>query len=289
VIRDLNDRGIPTTFGKSEWSSVAFKDVLLRPRNAGLSVYQGEVIGPASWEPIILEENWRALVSVLTNPDRRTNGGNNRVKWLGSGLYLCGVCGKPELRVSTSGGKRNPAYRCKARDVSRTTGHVVRDARMLDDYVEKVIVARLKRVDAGELLIPAPEGEIDTTELGTEATALRQRLTDLSGAFAEGAITITQLRSATEKMQARLAKINDLMAQAAQGDPLAGLAGRADADLIWFGSKPDRADGLSLDRRRAVLDAIVTVTVLPAGRGRRRSEDSPYFDAERVRINWKAR
>ena len=121
---------------------------------------------------------------------------------------------------------------------------------------------------------------MDTAGLSAEATGLRQRLTELSEAFAEGALTIGQLRAGTEKMQARLAEINELVSAAVKLDPLADLAGRADADVVWFGKLPDRSDGLSLDRRRAVLDAIVTVTVLRGGRG-------PGFDASKIQIDWK--
>lgn len=289
VVRELNQRGVPTATGKTTWTAMALKDVLLRPRNAGLAKYQGEVIGKASWSPIVPEETWRAVVSILTNPDRTTNGGKGaQVRWLGSGLYLCGVCGQPTLRVGTTGQHRNPAYRCKTREGVHTTGHVIRTAPKLDDYVEIKITQRLMKPDAAKLLAPATPDGIDTTALAVEATALRQRLTDLGEAAGDGAITIAQLRTATAKVQARLTQINDDMARAAQHDPLAGLAvGTDDFGDQWFGTKPDRPDGLDLDRRRAILRSILTVTVLPAAvKPDGKPVRGPRFDRRSVAFDW---
>jgi site-specific DNA recombinase len=163
-----------------------------------------------------------------------------RIRWLGSGLYLCGVCGQPELRVSHSGGgKRQPAYRCRARDTTRRhSGHVARAATQLDDYVQRLIVARLQRPDAAKDFT-APSGPgIDTTALHTEAAAIGQRLTDFSEAFADGAITVSQLRTGTDKLRARLADIEDNLAAAATVNPLIGLAGHPHVADLWYGSHP---------------------------------------------------
>jgi recombinase-like zinc beta ribbon protein len=122
------------------------------------------------------EATWRAVGSILSDPGRRTNTtGSNRVKWLGSGLYVCGVCGQPALRVSQTGNHRLPAYRCKARDNTRQSGHVTRAAQYLDDYIERIIMARLQQPDATDLFT-APTGmDLDTTALHTEAAAIAQR------------------------------------------------------------------------------------------------------------------
>jgi Recombinase len=96
VVRELNEAGYRTAWER-EGTSVAVRDMLRRPRNAGLTSY-GRRLSPATWPAIIPEATWRA-VSTLSNPERRTSPGN-KVKWLGSGLYVCGVCGQAALRVS---------------------------------------------------------------------------------------------------------------------------------------------------------------------------------------------
>jgi hypothetical protein len=227
------------------------------------------------------------VVSILSNPERRTNTtGSSRVRWLGSELYVCGICGEPALRVTHSGGgKRQPAYRCKVRDNTRQSGHVTRAAQQLDDYVERIIVARLQRPDVTELFTEAAGCEVDTTALHAEAAAIGQRLTDLSAAFADGAITVSQLRTGTDKLRSRLTNIEDTLTAAATVNPLIGLAGHPHVAEIWYGTTPDRSDGLDLGRRRAVLVKLLTVTVLPTGRDRR--PDGTYFDPTGIHIEWK--
>jgi len=285
VVRDLNETGHRTTRGHA-WTPVAVRDMLRRPRNAGLTHYATETF-PAAWPAIVPEATWRAVVSLLSDPARRTNTtGNNRVKWLGSGLYVCGACGQPALRVSYTGNHRQPAYRCKAQDNTRhSAGHVARAAPPLDDYVERIIVARLQRPDATSLFTAPADTDLDTTALQTEAAALGQRLTDLSAAFAEGVITVAQLRTGTSKLRARLSEIEDTLTAAAKVNPLIGLAGQANITQIWYGTTPNRSDGLDLGRRRAVLATLLTVTVLPTSKGRR--PNGSYFDPTGIHIEWK--
>lgn len=283
VVRDINEAGFRTTFGKLKWDTPSFKDVLLRPRNAGLAVYKGEIIGPAVWPAIVPEETWRAMVSILSNPSRRTSPGG-RVRWLGSGLYVCGVCEQPQLRVGTAGSQRKPAYRCAARFAENTTGHVVRDAALLDEFVEWVIVRRLQEPDAADLL-EAPAQGVDTTKLQAEALTVRQRLEDLDDDLDEERITRARWLRRNERLKVRLAEIETALASAAQVNPFIGVVGASDVPAVWFGTKPDRSDGLDLGRRRAILDALLTVTVLPTGRGRR--ANGTYFDPKSVDIQRK--
>lgn len=284
VVRELNEAGHRTAWGR-EWTTVGARDMLRRPRNAGLTSYGIETF-PAAWPAIVPEATWRAVVSILSDPGRRTNNtGSNKVKWLGSGLYVCGVCGQPALRVSQTGGKYQPAYRCKARDNTRQSGHVTRAAPALDDYVERIIVARLQRPDATSLFTAPTGTDLDTSALHTEAAAIGQRLTDLSGAFAEGAITLAQLRTGTGKLRDRLTEIDDTLAAAAKVNPLIGLAGQPNIADIWYGTTRDRSGGLDLGRRRAVLAKLLTVTVLPTSKGRR--PDGSYFDPTGIHIDWK--
>jgi hypothetical protein len=59
---------------------------------------------------------------------------------------------------------------------------------------------------------------------------------------------------------------------------LAGVADAPDPTKVW--------EGLDLSRRRAIVDALATVTILPARRGRRPGwqPGQSYFDPETVEI-----
>ncbi|MCB8911078.1 recombinase family protein, partial [Rhodococcus rhodochrous] len=150
IVRDLNTRGVPTASGRGKWTSQTLRGILTNPRTAGLSTHHGEIVGKAVWPPMVPEDRWRAVCAILNNPARKTTNGGT-IKWLGSGIYVCGVCGSRELRVSAkSDGRRT--YRCRNRESEMTTGHVTREAQTLDAYVEQLAVARLSRPDFLEML-----------------------------------------------------------------------------------------------------------------------------------------
>ncbi|MFN3763468.1 MAG: recombinase family protein, partial [Anaerolineae bacterium] len=115
IVTDLNASGLHTITGRP-WNSKILTDALRRPRNAALAVHHGEIIGPGQWPAIVSEEEHRAVVALLSDDSRRTAPMGGEVRWLGSGLYRCGICGRPTMRVtSTTGGTGQPprrAYRC---------------------------------------------------------------------------------------------------------------------------------------------------------------------------------
>lgn len=271
IAREWNTRGVATSTGR-EWKASEVKRLLTRPRNAGLMQHRGEVIGQASWPAIVDEDRWRAAMALLSDPQRRTSPGNGR-RWLGSGLFRCGVCNLDVLLVSTSGKttghKSVAAYRCRSR------GHVTRNAAILDDYVGGIIVARLNRPDAVDLL--RVREDIDTSSLHAEAVTLRQRMDGLTSLYAEGSVTGRQLAKGTQQLRAALDGVEAQLVAASQHSALAAFASTADAGVVW--------ESLDLDRRRAVLDTLMVVTV---NRGRRgRLPDGSYFDAEAIRVEWR--
>jgi len=242
-----------TTLKGQRWERGAIREVLLRPRNAGLREHNGQVIGPADWPAIVPEEQWRAVAAILTDPAQRTSPSDARVKWLGSGLYVCAGCEKPSLRVSTAG-RGIPCYRCPGE--KGTTGHVVRVAGPLDAYVQAVIVERLSRPDAVELLAPAAP-EVDLPGLRAAANAARARLGEIAEMLGDGELT---------RAEAEITAVTGM-------NPLAGLVDAADPAAAWA-----QAD---IGRHRTVLDKLMTVTVLPAVR------PGPRFDPATVKIVWK--
>jgi DNA invertase Pin-like site-specific DNA recombinase len=268
---DLNRRGLRTSTGRA-WRSTELRGVLLRPRNAGLREHQGTVIGPAAWPPLVDEVTWRAVVALLTDPARTTNPGRPP-RWLLSGIAVCGVCGAP-VRSTSAGRVRGrptpPGYVC------RSGKHVVRDAAQVDDFVTAVILERLRRPDALDLLRPRRPG--DPAALHAEAEGLRQRLTGLADAYADDAIDRQQLASGSRRLRARLAEVDRRLARSAAPSPLAGVVDAPDPAAVW--------EGLQLSRRRAIIATLVTVTILPARRGRRPGWQAgqAYFDPRSVRV-----
>lgn len=279
IARDWAASGL-TTVGGRAWDATEVRRVLERPRNAGISVYQGREVARLGGDPVVAEDRWRAVAALLGEESRRTGPGPER-RWLGSGLYRCGVC-EGRMRSGATrppksrGGTRptTPVYRCGA-GVAR---HVVRDAVLLDAFVSEAICARLGRPDAVRVL--APPARSDGAELAVRALTLRTRLDELAAAFADGDISASQLREGSERLRSKLATIEAAMGEQARGSVFEGLVGVDDVSAAW--------GTLVLSRRRAVLDAMVRVTVRPAPRGRPagwRSGDT-YFSGDHIGLDW---
>ncbi|MFF7884324.1 recombinase family protein [Streptomyces sp. NPDC020794] len=265
-----------------EWTPTELRKMLLRPRNAGLIEHRGEIVGKASWPPLVPEETWRACKAALEHPERRTTTGNARA-WLGSGLYRCGAPGCEEtVRCSTSGRgsghEHVPAYRC------RTGKHVTRVAAPLDEHITNVVLVRLSRPDAASVLLPPARPTEKREDLAATANALRGKLDGFTQDYTADLITRQQMLDGTALTRKRLEKVEAQMAAQAQVNVLAGLPlGTAKVVDEW----PD----YHLDKKRAIVDALMTVTILPARRGRpagfQPGVTKSYFDPEAVRIDWK--
>ncbi|MFE8962123.1 recombinase family protein [Streptomyces iakyrus] len=269
LVKWCADKGITTTRGNPV-SHTDMRDMLLRPRNAGIAVYRGEEVGRGKWEAIVDETKYRAVAAILKDPARTTTPGA-APKWLGSILYRCGRGECPHfVYVTQSGGRRFPSYRCQ-------TGHGGgRRAEIVDQYVEDVLVERLSRPDANDLLLPAPDA-VDVTGLQAEAGQIQQRMRDLGGLFGAGELELAAFTEGMETARAQLEGVTRQLARAATQDPLVGLVGAQDVRKAW--------KALELEQQRNVLRALVTVTLKTPRQGR--MPDGGYFDYDAVHFAWK--
>ncbi|MEU8531563.1 recombinase family protein [Streptomyces parvulus] len=271
LVKWCADKGVLTTRGNPV-THQDMRDMLIRPRNAGIAVYKGEEVGRGQWEPIVDEAKYRAVVAILKDPSRRTTPGA-APKWLGSLLYRCGRgdCGTG-MTVTQSGGRRYPSYKCP-------TGHGGgRRAEVVDQYVEDTIVERLEKPDAHELLEPAPDG-VNVAALQVEGEQIRARLRNLAGKYGAGEMGDMEYAIASDTARGQLEGVTRQLARAATADPLAGLVGAPDVRAAW--------KALELDRKRAVLRSLVEVTLRTPRPGR--MPDGGYFDYDAVAFRWKRR
>lgn len=269
LVKWCHDKGIATTRG-NPMTHTDMRDMLLRPRNAGIAVYRGEEVGRGQWEAIVDEAKYRAVVAILTDPSRTTTPGATP-KWLGSLLYLCGrgEC-THFVYVTQSGGRQYPSYRCQ-------TGHGGgRRAEVVDQYVEDVVVERLSRDDAHDLLLPGSD-DVDVTLLQAEAEQIRKRMKDLGGLFGAGQLELAPFTEGMDTARGQLEGITEQLARAATRDPLVGLVGAPDVRKAW--------KALDLERKRNVLRALVEVTLKTPRQGR--MPDGGYFDYDAVQFVWK--
>jgi site-specific DNA recombinase len=254
VAREWNAAGLLSARSAKPWRWTSVRTVLTNPRNAGIRAHKGSEVGPAVWPAIVPEETYRAVVAHLAHPDRRTGGTGVEGIRLLTGIALCGVpgCG---LRVNGGGRARGgPLYRCPSQR------HLSRLSDPVDDWVSEHVVARLERPDAAELL--EDRSRPDVLVLRKQAQALRAKIAATRREFAESELmSPAELREILADQRGRLGKIEDQMADAGRVDLLGPLITAEDVVRAWaMYERP---------RQRLVVDMLMTVRVLPPGRGAR--------------------
>jgi site-specific DNA recombinase len=266
VVAELNLRGVLSLNGKP-WSTTTLRGVLLRERNIGQRVHQGQVVGQGDWEPVLDADTYQRLVALLTDPGRRTAPSSSAIKYLLSGLARCGVCAGP-MRVLTAGkdGRKSDSYVC------HHGYHVRRSRDGLDALVTGLVTARLTRPEAAALLSRSDDGQAQ--EATDKAAALRARLDTAADAYAEGTIDGAQLTRITAKLRPELERWQQVARAASTAPDLLDVAG-PDVAGRW--------EPLPLARKRAVIDLLLDISVLPATR----IGGHNLFNPESVQVIWK--
>ncbi|HCU96065.1 MAG TPA: hypothetical protein DHU96_26420 [Actinobacteria bacterium] len=149
---------------------------------------------------------------------------------------------------------------------------MARQAALVEEFIERTVIARLSRPDAADL-ITAPDSGVDVTGLREEAAAIRADLEEMAAGRALGRISRAQMLAATDQGNARLAEIADELAEAARESVLAPLIAGDSAAGAW--------ELLDLARKRAVIKTLTTITLHSPGRGARRA-----FDPATVTVTW---
>ena len=274
VMRDWSSAGLrppQAPFGplpENAWSRTSIRTILLNPRIAGLSAYHEEIVGAGGWEPLVAEETWRAVRALLEDPGRKPPRG---VRTLLGGLALC-PCGNVVTSMPSHTGHH--IYRCTpaTRNRAYPGGHVARQAGPVEEFIEKLVIARLSRPDAADL-IAAPEGGPDVGALREEAAAIRRNLEELAADRALGLIDRAQMLAATGRANMRLTEIDAEVDGAARENVLTPLVAAGNAASAW--------ESLDLSRQRAVIRTLMTITLCSPGRGARRT-----FDPATVQVSW---
>ncbi|WP_291478199.1 recombinase family protein [Corynebacterium sp.] len=237
----------------------ALMRALRSPTTAGIVSHNGEEIGPAAWPALISERDYRTIQDIIRDPSRRTAQSNER-QWQGSGIYKCGVCGHI---LYTNKVNNRRSYGC------RNCLKIARDQERVDDRVSSVICAFLET----QRLEP-PKRDDNSKELLAERHSLTARLTSLTMLFTDGSIDELQLAAGTKKLKQRIIEIDRELATVRENDPISDI-------LLAGGNLRKLWDSKPADVRSRIIDALMTVTILPVARR------GPGFDPSKVHIEWK--
>ncbi len=259
VAADLNARGVKTTTG-GQWSVTSLKRALLSPRVAGRVVSKGEDYG-VSGLAILDADTADRLAAILRDP-RRKLAPSTQVKYLLSGLAVCGRQGCTEAPMfATSNAKGVLVYRCRS-------CYGTRRLDLVDEVVMGVLVGRLARPDAVVLL----QRNVDLDGIRERVVELRSRRDGLASLLADGLLTSTAVRIQARRLTDEIGALERQVEAAAGTSPLARVLDSTDVAATL--------GRLSLLDLRDVLRSLLTVRILPAGKGVR-------FDPEHVDIAWK--
>ncbi|MBL3753006.1 recombinase family protein [Mycobacteroides abscessus] len=268
-----NEAGVTTPKGNT-WTGAAVLRLLCNPRNAGLrthgyrstsgtrGLHVDDTTPEGNWPAIVDRDVFNGVVTILSNPQRSTTVYGS--KYLMTGIALCGACEGPMAPGWTSGAKgktKTKIYRCDA------CHKIVRNMDAVDALVIDRAVQRLSRDDARELLVHRKRE--DTTELRTQADVVRAKIQKVEQDYADELIEAQDLKARRDNLRAQLRVINSQLEDANRARVFEGFIGAKDVHAYFLAA--------GLDRQRAVINALMTVTILPTVKGGK-------FRDEHVRI-----
>lgn len=261
IANDLNIRQVPTP-RQGRWDLSRVRRVLVNPHYAALRVHNGQVVGQAAWPPILDRETHDRLVARFEDPSRRTMRDNPTANLL-TGVARCGLCGGPMGYAKDRRHRRT--YVCK-REL-----HLTRDGAALDAHVTAAVLERLARPDAQEATSPTARPPEAAAALD-EATELRRRLDDAVAEFTAGRLSASTLARVEADILPRIDAASRAARVAGMPTAVADVVGATDPGAAW--------DTLSVEQRRAVVRALLTVTVMPTRPGVR------TFNPGAIRLEW---
>ncbi|MGV9369615.1 recombinase family protein [Micromonospora tulbaghiae] len=261
VAREWTARGIMTPKTGKPYTWMAVKGALTNPYLAARIAYQPTSIltagqsdrapkyrvetVPGNWEPILSYQEWADLVAHVTRVRQAT--GNN-VKYLGGGIYVCGMCGQPARNnwTRTRTGAKKRVYRCAEKCWQLR-------AEQIDAYVTATVVEMLTAEDLGQGDGQGPT--VDREALDAERIQLEGELTALMDMFNRRALTVSQLEQGNRRILDRLAEIQDALAEPEPG----ALPESVPVTVEQF-------EALTIEQRRMLIKAVTSsVRVFPAG------------------------
>ena len=277
---ELNKRGVLPVKGK-RWSSAHLGKMLVRARLAGVREHWGKPVAKGQWPAILDKETHEAVKAVLQDPSRCSGGSGRRgpvPTSLGTGIYVCGVCHEPRLRLGRSNARR-AVYKCGNIDTSSRQGHVTRVAEPLDMYITDVLLRKLSEpgvIDA--ICATFDNDDAERAALIKERDTINREIKGLAARCDAREIGDEEFVIATRRRRIRRDEITTEL----------NIGGRRSAEA--FREHPDEPvervwnDYLTLGIQRAILAEVLTVTVQPTNRRGGRAPDGSYFNAASVDI-----
>ena len=271
VANDLNARGIPGPEG-GKWHRNTIRRMVRSVTYLGRRMHQG-VEYPACWPALVHPATFRAANKVLDEPDRRKSKPGQK-RWLLTYLAT-GPCGGPMHGQPNANNGRRPTYHCQ------TDGCVGIGVAELDEYVARLVCARLSQPDARHHFLPNDDA---AAEAKAEAARLRDKLDEARESYLNDGISAATLAALEQKLLPMIEEAEQRVAEAGASAAIVELVTADDVRKVW--------DDLPLAGRREVITKVLgRITVgRPVAKITRYSTDEDRIDAAALRVEteWRA-
>lgn len=268
-VKEAHQRGLLRPNG-AQMVQPCVRKYLLRPMNAGLASYHGEILeGITTVTPTIVDEQtWYAVKAILEDPARRqipTNPERSRL----AGLLICGICGK---KLGKRGSARTPA---SGEPVPRQMnygcidGHVKRSMSHLEDFVKLQWITYVNEHRVRLLASLAGSEPAPIKDL----TKWRKRIAELTQLFDAELLDAADFTSAVRPLRAKITAAETALARVTAAAPIS-LATK-DLGALW-----DDSTNLEANRFLSeIIEKIIVYHTVKKGRG--------VFDPTTITFVWK--
>lgn len=270
LIRELNEDSVPSVRG-AKWGYTTYRQIMTRPRNAGLIVHSGAVVEDVRLPAAILDDDtYHRLVALYA---ARRRGRQPSGRYVLTGLAVCGLCNAGLGGRPVTGTTRR-LYWCKA--CHRISVEVAR----LDEWAGNFAQRELSDPASAEALARAERERNEIwAEISAQVAAIEADALAVADRFGRGEMSLSRYDAITGPLDRRLAvlraELEGLEAVQPEGySPV--LTPRAVAELEFLSAWQE---GSALERRALVVRALRGRKLI-VGPGR-----SARFDSSRVSVS----
>jgi len=265
----LADEGITTVRGR-HWLTTSVRTTLANPRIAGLRAHLGEVVGTATWEPIITVEQRDKIIALMER--RKTTNERSPRSYLLTGVLRCGKCGN---RLFSSRRENSRRYVCMSGPDHRGCGRLTIVAAPLEELVADAVLYRLDTPELAAALSGQAHRDTKAAALSEALAQDRAQLDELAQLYGDRTITSRDWLTAKKPIEERIHDLERRLARATGTSALIGLAGNGS-------SLRNQWAELNLTRQAAIVKAVIDhIDIGPGDPGAR------SLDPARADITWR--